>query len=416
MTSLYRINDLAKPHLPFPLWALNRTLTPFTGWVRLDEADLLSTAMKKTGLADFGDNQFREPFRVLVGSLEHEANLSPLGRVFTRQMLLQLLITRLLVQDLLIRHPEILSLPVQSPIVITGLPRTGTTHLHNLLSCNTDLRSLPYWESFQPVLPLKQQPAPGRPDPRIKRSQQSLRFLYYIIPYIRLMHEMSCNLPHEEIQLLAVDFSTMLFEATYFIPSYRDWYRANDQTPSYRYLRKLLQVLQWLRGGTRWVLKTPQHLEHLGPLLKVFPDVKIVQTHRDPIAVIGSECTMLAYLARLYNEHIDLLTVGQYWSSRIEDLLKASIRDRPLVPEEQILDVHFHDFMSDNMAVVKQIHKFAGLQMSEDTRCAIESFIAKNPRGRLGRIEYHLEEFGLDPHKLRRGFRSYLEHFDIPDE
>ncbi len=130
MTTLHRIDDFARPRLPWPIWTLNRSLEPFKGRVHLDESNLLSTAVKLTGLTDFGDDHFREPLRVLLGALESEARLTLLGRLLLRQWLLQLLTTRLLVQDLVIRHPEILELPVPSPIVILGLPRTGTTHLH----------------------------------------------------------------------------------------------------------------------------------------------------------------------------------------------------------------------------------------------------------------------------------------------
>jgi len=386
------------------------------GWVQLDESTLLSTAMKKTGLTDFGDDRFREPLRVLVAALEREARLNPLGRVLIRQMLLQLLTTRLLVQDLVIRHPEILELPVPSPIVILGLPRTGTTHLHNLMSCDPCLRSLPYWESRQPVPPAEMQPTPGQPDPRIKRCQQSLRLLTYVMPLYPLMHEMAYDLPQEEIQLLAVDFSTMLFEWISHVPGYHDWYRAHDQTPAYRYLRKLLQVLQWLRGGSRWVLKSPQHLEQIRQLLGVFPDAKIVQTHRDPVAVTASLCTMLAYVARMQTEHVDLIEVGRYWSARVEDLLRASVRDRSLVPDDQVLDVRFHEFMADDGNMVKRVYEFAEQPMTEEVQRAVHSFMAANPRGRLGRIEYHLEDFGLDPRERRQALRFYQERFDVPDE
>ena len=402
MTTLHRLDDLSRPRLPWPIWTLNRALAPLAGWVRLDESTLLSTAMKKTGLTDFGDDRFREPLRVLVAALEREAKLNPLGRVLLRQMLLQLLTTRLLVQDLVIRHPEILELPVPAPIVILGLPRTGTTHLHTLLSSDPGLRSLPYWESLQPVPPSQPQPTPGQPDPRMKRCQQSLRLLSYVMPLFPLLHEMACDLPHEETQLLAVDLSTMLFEWTSHVPSYRDWYRAHDQTPAYRYLRKLLQALQWLRGGARWVLKSPQHLEQLRQMLAVFPDAKIVQTHRDPVAVTASLCTLLAYVARMQTEHVDLSEVGRYWSARVEDLLRASVRDRALVPADQVLDVRFHEFMADEMTMVKRVYEFAGQPMTEERQRAVESFMAANPRGRLGRIEYHLEDFGLDPRERRQ--------------
>src|SRR5258708_4556079 len=283
MTTLHRLDDLARPRLPWPIWTLNRALAPLAGRVQLDDSTLLSTAMKKTGLTDFGDDRFREPLRLLVAALEREAKLSTLGRV--------------------------------------------------------------------------------------------------------LLHEMACDLPHEETQLLAVDLSTMLFEWTSHVPSYRDWYRAHDQTPAYRYLRKLLQALQWLRGGARWVLKSPQHLEQLRQLLAVFPDAKIVQTHRDPVAVTASLCTLLAYVARMQTEHVDLSEVGRYWSARVEDLLRASVRDRALVPADQVLDVRFHEFMADEMTMVKRVYAFAGQPMTEERQRAVESFMAANPRGRVGRIE-----------------------------
>jgi Sulfotransferase family len=416
MTTIYRIDDLAEPRLPWPVRTLNRALAPFTRWVRLDEAALLSTVMKKTGLTDFGDERFRKPLRVLVAALERESRLNMLSRLYTRRLLLQLLTTRLLVQDLVIRHPEILALPVPSPIVILGLPRTGTTHLHNLLSCDPHLRTLPYWESLQPVLPPGNPPAPGRPDPRVKRCQRNLRLLTYMMPLYPLMHEMACDLPQEEIQLLAVDFSTMLFEWNSYVPGYRDWYCTHDQTHAYRYLRKLLQVLQWLRGGTRWVLKSPQHLEQLRPLLAVFPDAKIVQTHRDPVTVTASLCTMLAYVARAYTEHVDLLAVGRYWSARVEDLLRASVRDAPFVPAGQVFHVRFHEFMADEVTMVKRVYAFAEQPLTGDALRAVTSFKATNPRGRLGRIAYHLEDFGLDPRERRQALRFYQECFDVPDE
>src|SRR5579884_2026747 len=175
MTATYRINDLAHPRLPLPIWMLNRVLAPFTSWVRLDESDLLKRAMRKTGLSDFGDDWFREPLRVLVQAVNRESNLNTLSRIYMRQFLQQLLISRLLVEDLVTRHPEILDLPVPAPIFILGLPRTGTTHLHNLLTCDPGLRWLPYWESVEPLLPPDKWPAPGQPDPRRKRSQQRLR-------------------------------------------------------------------------------------------------------------------------------------------------------------------------------------------------------------------------------------------------
>ena len=189
-----------------------------------------------------------------------------------RELLVGLLVTRLRLTALLDRHPEILDVPVEAPIIVLGLPRTGTTHLHDLLAADPGLRSLPYWESIEPILDGDGRPPEGQPDPRRERAELGLSLINTAMPLFAAMHEMTTDGPHEEIQLLAVDFSTMLFEASYQVPGYVSWYRTHGQTHAYRTLRVLLQALQFLRpAGDRWLLKSPQHLEQLGPSARGVP-------------------------------------------------------------------------------------------------------------------------------------------------
>jgi hypothetical protein len=230
------------------------------------------------------------------------------------------------------------------------------------------------------------------------------------------MHEMSAEARHEEIQLLAVEFSTMLFEASYLLPSYRDWYLASDQGAAYATLKRLLQILQWHRGGGgRWVLKSPQHLEQIGPLLATFPDAKVIQTHRDPVRVTASFTTMGAYSLRMNCGAVDPSEVGRYWSERIEAMLRASIEDRPKLPADQIFDMRFHEFMADDVAMVDRIYAFAGQPMTPEAKRAMDDYMAANPRGQHGTIRYALEDFGIDPEERRRALRFYQERFDLPD-
>jgi hypothetical protein len=330
---------------------------------------------------------------------------------------LQLLATRLRAHDLVARHPEIRDEPIEAPIVIMGLPRTGTTHLHNLISRDPDLHSLAYWESLDPIPAAGDRPKPGAPDPRIERCRQALRLLHYVMPLFPLMHEMTPEARHEEIQLLAVEFSTMLFEASYQVRSYRDWYKATDQTGAYATLKRMLQILQWQRGGGgRWVLKSPQHLEQIAPLLATFPDAKVVQTHRDPVRVTASFCTMGAYGLRMNAGGIDPVAVGRYWADRIEGMLRASIDDRHRIPDGQIFDMRFHEFMADDVAMVERIYAFAGQPMSDRPRRAMREYMAANPRGKHGSVAYCLEDFGIDPVERRRTLRFYQERFGIPDD
>jgi len=413
----HRIADLGRPRLAWPIRALNVALRPASHRLAsLDATELLAAAQKREKLADFGDDSFREPLQVLLDALSNQAHLSPLGRLMARHLVLQLLCTRLRAEDLLRRHAEILDEEVRAPIFIVGLPRTGTTHLHNLISQDPSLRSLPYWECLEPIPPTRERLKPGEPDPRFRRCEQALRLQHYFMPLFPLMHEMTAESRHEEIQLLAISFSTMLFEPMYEIPRYRDWYRATDQTFAYAYLRRMLQILQWLRGPKRWVLKSPQHLEQLRPLLAVFPDATIIQTHRDPVRITASMCTMAAYSLRMQNESIDPHRVGRYWADRVEDLLRSAVEQRVLLPDAQVMDVRFDEFMADQRSAVERVLNKAGHPLTAQARAAMEQYLREHERGRLGSIEYRLDDFGLDEAERRQALKFYQDRFQVPDE
>jgi len=412
-----RIDDLARPRLPLPLRALNALGGPACArLVRLDETDLLEAARRRTGLDDYGDSSFLEPFRVLLGALEREARLSALGRLVTRQHLLQLLVQRLRLEDLIRRHPEILEERTLRPIIIAGLPRTGTTHLFNLLSCDARLRWLPYWESLEPFPDPREEPGRDGRDPRVERCARSLRSLERLMPLFPAMHEFSVLGPHEEIQLLALQFSTQLFEASYRVPSYGEWYRGTDQTPAYAYLRRTLQALQWLRRGERWLLKTPQHLENLGPLATTFPDARFVQTHRDPVRITASLATMIAYGSRMQQRRPDPVEIGRRWAALVENMLRASVRDRQLLPASQVMDLRFHEYMKDNFATLERVFAFCEEPFDAATQARVRAFLDENPKGKHGTIDYRLEDLGLDARELRLRLRFYCERFDLSFE
>ncbi len=416
MSDAVHITDYALPRLPLPLRLVNASRPLLRALVPLEPDALIEAAQKQTGLTRFGPDSWREPFGILVGAIRREADLSGVGILATRGLLVGLLSNRLRIEDLLARHPEILDERTPRPLIIAGLPRTGTTHLHNLVSADPSWRSLPYWESLEPVADAREQRRKDGRDPRIARCEQALRFQDYAMPHFKRMHEMTSDATHEEIQLLAIDFSTMLFESAYRVPTYRAWYRETDQTPAYRYLARVLKVLQWLRGPKRWALKSPQHLEQIRPLLTVFPDAYFVQTHRDPLRITVSLLTMLAYGHRMNGRNLDPHQVGRDWSSRVEDLLRASVEQRSLLPERQTLDVVFSEFMKDDVATVERVYAFAGQPLTPGGRAAIARYIAANPRGKHGTVAYRLEDFGVDASERRRALRFYQERFGIADE
>jgi len=303
-----------------------------------------------------------------------------------------------------------------SPIIICGLPRTGTTHLHNLMSADPDLRSLPYWESLEPVLADSERPAPGQPDPRLARTDVAVDFINTAMPYFQRMHEMTVDHVHEEIQLLAIDFSTMLFETSAVMPTWRDYYLSHDQTPSYAYLKKLLQVMTWLRGGDRWVLKSPQHLEQFGPLVTTFPDATFVVTHRDPVSVTVSLATMVSYTARLSASKVDPVAITAYWIDRVERMLRACVTDRELLPPDRSIDVRFDEFMNDDVATVERIYDLAGQPMTPEVRRDMEAFMQTHPRGRHGAITYRPEQLGIDLNERRQALAFYSDRFKVQVE
>ena len=408
-----RIDDLAEPRFGEEARAVLDFMQEAGAQLSLDADALMEAARAETGLDDFGAPDFVPRLELLCRAMLDEGGFNAGGILQQHTFILGLLKNRLLVEDLVRRHPEILHERIVAPIVICGLPRTGTTHLHNLMSADPALRSLPYWESLEPVLAQREQPVPGAPDPRLERTAMALSFIDTAMPFFKRMHEMTVEHAHEEIQLLAIDFSTMLFETTAPMPSWRDAYLARDQRPSYAYLRMVLQVLQWLRGGTRWVLKSPQHLEQFPALLETFPDATFVITHRDPVSVTASMATMIAYSARLTRDRVDVEACGSYWADRLVRMLRSCATDRDVLPAEQSIDVHFDEFMADDLAMVERVYALAGQPLDGRSRAAMTAFMADHPRGRHGTVEYDLGQFGLDAAERRESLRFYTDRFGV---
>ncbi len=410
------IDDLAEPRFTDDVRAILDFMEEAGSQLRLEPEPLMEAAAAETGLDDFGPTDFVGRLHLLCRAMRDEGGFNGAGVLQQHTFILGLLKNRLLIEDLVRRHPEILDERIGAPIVICGLPRTGTTHLHNLMSADPALRSLPYWESLEPVLADRERPAPGQPDPRLERTAMALSFLDAAMPYFNRMHEMTVEHTHEEIQLLAIDFSTMLMETTAPMPTWRDGYLERDQRPSYAYLLKILKVLQWLRGGTRWVLKSPQHLEQFPALYETFPDATFVVTHRDPVSVTASMVTMLTYSARLSRDTVDVKGIGSYWADRLARMLHACAEDHDVLPDAQTIDVHFDEFMADDMKMVGRVYELAGQPMDDRAREAMAAFMAAHPRGKYGAVVYDLAEFGLEPAERREALSFYTERFGITSE
>ncbi|MFP8881214.1 MAG: sulfotransferase [Myxococcota bacterium] len=410
-----RIEDLADPVLSDLQRAVIDAVARMS--VTLSEDAVLGAAEKQTGLSDYGRDDFRERLRTWLLAIDEDTELGPVGRIGAFNDCVRYAANRLRFEDLMRRHPEIDDEAIARPIIIVGLPRSGTTHLLNLIASDTRLRSLPYWESLEPIPDPAEKPGPDGLDPRLVRCREGSERQDALMPLLRNMHHMTAEHVHEEIEVQALDFSSYQLEWIARVPRWRDYYLSHDQSPHYDYLKRVLKALQWMRGPNRWILKSPQHLEQLGPLMGAFPDATVAFTHRDPVAVITSAITMLAYGSRLGRTRVDPEGVAEYWIDRIERLLRACVRDRDKVPPDQGIDVLFHEFMADDIAMVERIYDLAGFPVTSGARAALRQYLLDNPRGKHGQILYDLEtDFGVDPDTLRERFAFYFDRFAIRPE
>ncbi|MGZ4583236.1 MAG: sulfotransferase family protein [Mycobacterium sp.] len=409
MTDAVRLDDLVQPRFSAEAQQILDMMATLAPDCPLDADALHARATADTGLHDFGAPKYRERLDVYLAALRDIDGLHGAGVVNFFGQLLQLLKNRLLLTDLLRRHPEIDDIELQPPVVIAGLPRTGTTHLHNLLAVPPTFRTMPYWESVEPF-PLPSE-AGVEPDPRRARMDVAVAVINTVMPHFPLMHEMTTEHVHEEIQLLANDFSTMLFETLADVPRWRDYYQAHDQTPHYEYLARQLKAMQFLRGGRRWLLKSPQHLEQVPVLDRVFPGSIVVFTHRDPVPVALSMIAMITYSARMHRSPVPVERIAASWIDRLERMLTALVRDRDTIGPERSIDIRFDYFMANEIGVAEQVYALAGEPFTDEARTAIDEYLAVHRRGRLGNVATSCEMFGLAEADLCRRFAPYVERF-----
>jgi hypothetical protein len=379
-----------------------------------EEGRLLASAVRIAGSDDFGPEPFLEPLRVLLDSLR-AAPLNDLGAVILRGSLLRSLSQRLRAQAWFEACPEILDEPVDAPIVVVGMMRSGTTLLQRVLAADPRLACAHGWEVGEPA------PRPGwdpaAVDPRIAdaeaREEQTRTFaaeLFSIHP--TYVHE-----AEEEIVFLADAFLSHIPEASCDVPSYRAWLDAQDFAPAYRWLRRMLQLLQWQQRARGepvrpFVLKTPAHLGYLDTLLAEFPDAHLVHTHRDPAEVIASGASLNAALWRTHCDDVDPHEVGRQWLERMGWACDRALGSRDRIPPSAVSDVRFTDAVADPVGTAAAVLDAAGPGATEESAAAMRAWIARDrDREALPAHRYAPEDFGLTAEGIRERFADYLLRF-----
>jgi hypothetical protein len=372
--------------------------------------DLLAEARGRTGLAELGDPGWREGLEVLLDDLAR-AELSDLGRMVWRGRLLNHLVQRLRVLDVLARHPEIERQPVPAPVFIVGLPRTGTTALAHLLAADPATRSLRVWESAQPVPP--PEAARQHDDPRIAAAAKQLGAMQQLSPRLAAMHEDTPTGPTENHDLLGMSFRTFHFEGMAYVPRYVAWWLGCDMRPAYALMRRTLQLLQWRCPPTRWQLKSPPDSFALDAVLAVFPDARFIVTHRDPAAVLGSVCSLIATMYEMTGKPPSPATIGGSELASWAEAMRRLLAVRARAGEARFADVHFHELVADPVGAAAGAYARLGLPFTAAAERALRAHAAANPRGKHGAHEYRLADFGLDAAGVRAAFRPYVERCGV---
>ena len=413
----------ARPYRPRAVALANRAgalLARVGVAARLDEASLVAAARRRTRLHFFGDEGFRIPLRRLLHAIGSEARLHPLGRAIVRQILIRALASRLRIAALRELHPEIAAQPVDAPVFIVGLQRTGTTLLQRLLALHPGLRALASWEAVNPAPLIERRPRPGAPDPRLAGAELAERAVRYMAPDFFSIHPIVAHGQEEDSLLFDPSLYTTTAEALMNVPAFTAWLEAVDHGPAYAEYRRVLQLLLWQRpgpaGGQRWLGKTPLHLEYLDALVATFPDARIVHTHRDPARTLASLCSMLAHARGFFSDRVEPREIGRQWLARTRRMVERGGAARDRLGEAAFVDVHYGELLDDPLKAVHRICDAIGAPLPPDGERRMRDFLAAHPQHEHGVHAYALADFGLDAGEVRDAFAAYRERHAIAPE
>jgi hypothetical protein len=378
----------------------------------LDPEQLCGEACARTGMSDFGDSDFLDSLQAFVEATEKLPGLHPFGLVAARNTLLHALCNRLLMQAYWRAHPEALETPIRRPLFIVGAPRTGTTLLFNLLAQDPINRPLMNWEATTPAPSLRQ----NRVDLGLKYAATVSRQLHYLLPDLRHKHDCGASAPEECLILFLNSFESEILYFWFDVPHYRVWLNQRDRTASYSYYRNQLKLLQHLRPGRRWLLKSTTHIYSLAVLLTVFPDACVIQTHRDPLKSLPSTCSLQATFRSLYYPVIDYARLSDETAEQLSLGLTACRTERSRFPAHHFYDVYYRDLLRDPVDVLKAIYRQFDFDLSPNTAECMARYLAANPQHKHGVHRYCLEDFGLDEDHERARFADYVSALHIPEE
>ena len=374
-------------------------------------ADLLKAA-ERVGRDDFGNPQFIRGLEALVDSINGEAALTEAGMAAQRQRILGLLANRLRLQQALAEHPEILNERIAAPIVIVGLPRTGSTMTHRLLASDPAHTAMLWWEGRHPAMLSGERR--GEPTERRELGRAEVEAVVAASPEAMQIHPWDFEGADEEVLLIEHSFHSSVPEAHMHLPSYSRWVEAQDHAPVYRDLLAMLQHLQWQTPGRatkRWVLKSPHHLGHMDALFEVFPDAKVIQTHRDPMQTVPSLCSMCANLAAPLTRAPNPQAIGAHWLRRLSRSLNACMNTATARPDS-FLDLHFRTMVQDPIAQMARVYEFVGERFGDRAEAAMRAY-REDDAHQADAHAYNLADYGLSEAQIDSLFSAYIKRYEL---
>lgn len=380
-------------------------------WPKLDPDRLLDSARKKSGL-DYQDDFMEEALRVFINSIRNEGKINGFARLAGWNLQERMLVGRFQVEDHLKKNPQIAEEKIEAPAFIIGLPRTGTTILHNLLHTDPATRSPLSWECLYPY------PVPNKDnyevDERIQVCDKEFEQLFKLVPNFKKMHIMTASTPQECIGIHALDFQSYQPMAQYNIPTYLDWYNNSDFYHQFEFHKRMLQYLQSDGVRGRWLLKSPVHLPHIDQLFATYPDAAVITTHRHPVKIVASVSSLMHSVRTLYSDQADARATGQeilkMWSEYLNGFVEQ--REKHSDKANQFVEIYFEDFIKDPVGCAQDVYAHHGWEFTQDVRSRMEKFMADNPKDKHGKHHYSLEEFGLSESEVKKEFSDYIDFLE----
>ncbi len=378
---------------------------------------LLRAAQKKEGLTDFGDPTFLEGMEEFLSSAQREGKLNFMGRLAVRDHVINLLIHRLQLEEYWNEHPELEQQEIRRPLIIAGMPRTGSTALHNLLAQDPAHRVPMGWEVSQPFPP--PEAATFETDPRIEKVQKKMNVFNKLLPVFHSMHPRGARMPEECQEITVHAFASVGLPTMVPAPSYQDWLVRQDFRHALAWHKRFLKYLQSRLHRERWLLKSPGHLQYLPTILETYPDAAIVQTHREPLTVMASVSSITYTVQNFFSDGVDRHSLGQnqlaFWSQLLQKSVEA--RERLSDRADQFLDVQLPDIINNPLETVYRIYEYFGFELSDETWERMERHLEENRLKKFqkkhGAHRYTPEMFGLDRTIDSKRFEEYCDRFDV---